>query len=116
MFARMSSSKIGCALAAELVTVSLAVAISSTGATAASSGKPNYEKAHRVHHVYPAYRGPRVAHAATLPYGPEYGFLTHIPPNAIRMPGYTYVPGVGILGESCDLPSSACPNEYRDIQ
>ena len=25
-------------------------------------------------------------------------------------------PGVGILGESCDLPTSACPNEYRDIQ
>ena len=51
-----------------------------------------------------------------LPYGPEYGFLTHLPPNAIRMPGYTYVPGVGILGESCDLPTSACPNAYRDIQ
>ena len=32
------------------------------------------------------------------------------------MPGYTFVPGVGILGESCDLPTSACPNEYRDIQ
>ena len=39
-----------------------------------------------------------------------------IPPNAIRMPGYVFVPGVGILGESCDLPTSSCPNEYRDIQ
>lgn len=116
MFAKISSSKTRCALAAALATVSLAVAIGSTGAMAASAGKPNDVKAHRVHHLYPTYRGPRVAPAATLPYGPEYGFLTHIPPNAVRMPGYTYVPGVGILGESCDLPSSACPNEYRDIQ
>jgi hypothetical protein len=39
-----------------------------------------------------------------------------VPPNAIRMPGYIFVPGVGILGESCDLPTSACSNRYRDIQ
>jgi len=116
MFARISSSKIGCALAAALVTVSLAVAIGSTGAIAASGGKPNDVKAHGVHRAHPAYRGPQVVHATTLPYGPEYGFLKRVPPHAIRMPGYTYVPGVGILGESCDLPSSACPNEYRDVQ
>jgi len=116
MFAKISSSKNGCALIATLATVSLAVVIGSTSATAAGNGKPNYEKSRRVHHAYPTHRGPQVAHAATLPYGPEYGFLSRIPPNAIRMPGYTYVPGVGILGESCDLPSSACPNEYRDIQ
>jgi hypothetical protein len=54
--------------------------------------------------------------ARTLPHGPEYGFLKHVPPNAIRMPGYIFVPGVGILGESCDLPTSACSNRYRDIQ
>ena len=116
MLAKMGSRKIGSALVTALVTVSLAVAIGSTGAASAASAKPNNQKSRRVHHVYPTYRGPLVAHAATLPYGPEYGFLTRLPPNAIRMPGYTYVPGVGILGESCDLPSSACPNAYRDIQ
>jgi hypothetical protein len=58
----------------------------------------------------------RQSPARTLPYGPEYGFLKHVPPNAIRMPGYIFVPGVGILGESCDLPTSACSNRYRDIQ
>ncbi len=116
MFAGMSSSKIGCASAVSLVTVLLAVANGSTGAMAAGNGKPTDQKAHRLHYAYPAYRGARVAPAATLPYGPEYGFLAHIPPNAIRMPGYTFVPGVGILGESCDLPTSACPNEYRDVQ
>jgi len=51
-----------------------------------------------------------------LPHGPEYGFLRGVPPNAILGPGYTFVPGVGILGESCDLPTSACTNEYRDVQ
>jgi hypothetical protein len=56
------------------------------------------------------------AQAGALPYGPEYGFLSHVPANAIRMPGYTFVPGVGILGASCDLPTSACSNQYRDIQ
>jgi hypothetical protein len=59
----------------------------------------------------------RQSAAPTLPHGPEYGFLKHVPPNAIRMPGgYIFVPGVGILGESCDLPTSACSNRYRDIQ
>jgi hypothetical protein len=65
-------------------------------------------------HYYGAYRA-RTAYGATLPYGPEYGFLRNVPPNAVRGPGYTFVPGVGILGESCDLPSSACTNEYRDV-
>jgi hypothetical protein len=58
----------------------------------------------------------RQSAAPTLPYGPEYGFLKHVPPNAIRMPGYIFAPGVGILGQSCDLPTSACSNRYRDIQ
>jgi len=31
-------------------------------------------------------------------------------------PGYVYVPGHGILDEACNLPSSTCPNEYRDIR
>ena len=43
-------------------------------------------------------------------------FLRKLPPNAIVGPGYTFVPGVGILGASCDLPTSACTNEYRDVK
>ena len=70
--------------------------------------------AHSPRHGYAAYRASRSAQPQTLPYGPEYGFLAHVPPNAIRMPGYIFVPGAGILGESCDLPTSACTNEYRD--
>ena len=59
---------------------------------------------------------PSLVRGAPLPYGPEYGFLRKVPANAIVGPGYTFVPGVGILGESCDLPTSACPNEYRDVR
>ena len=63
-----------------------------------------------------AHRGPSFAPPAALPHAPEYGFLRRVPANAIGGPGYTFVPGVGILGESCDLPTSACTNEYRDVQ
>jgi hypothetical protein len=71
----------------------------------------NHERAHDV-----AYRSRRVLAGGTLPYAPNYGFPSHVPSDAIRMPGYTFVPGVGILGESCDLPASACSNRYRDVQ
>lgn len=86
-------------------------------ANSANNGKSS--KVHRFHDARthaPAYRPRMVAGGNTLPYGPEYGFLSHVPSNAIRMPGYTFVPGVGILGASCDLPTSACSNQYRDIQ
>jgi hypothetical protein len=68
------------------------------------------------HHLYMSYRSPWHASSPTLPHAPEYGFLSHVPANAIRGPGYTFVPGVGILGESCDLPTSGCTNEYRNVQ
>jgi len=30
--------------------------------------------------------------------------------------GYVFVPGHGILGEDCNMPTSTCPNELRDTQ
>ena len=81
-----------------------ATSLGSLSAAAASSYKHRQPVAHN-------YR-----HAQALPFGPEHGFLPGVPPNAIRGPGYTFVPGVGILGKSCDLPTSACSNEYRDVQ
>jgi hypothetical protein len=68
------------------------------------------------HHFYAMYRGPSFAPPAALPHAPEYGFLRRVPANAIGGPGYTFVPGVGNLGESCDLPTSPCTNGYRDVQ
>jgi hypothetical protein len=89
--------------------------------SAAAANLRHTRHAHTSHsypgHAYASHRhGPWFAHGATLPYGPEYGFLRRVPPNAIGGPGYTFVPGVGILGESCDLPTTACTNEYRDVR
>ena len=33
-----------------------------------------------------------------------------------RGQGYVYVPREGIIDEACNLPTSACPNEMRDVQ
>jgi hypothetical protein len=117
---RNSSLKISAALSAAFLLTALAAVLSPQPAAAAASvyhGKRAAPVMHRGYYgYYGAYRGPRAPYGETLPYGPEYGFLRTVPPNAIRMPGYTFVPGVGILGESCDLPTSACTNEYRDVK
>jgi hypothetical protein len=88
-----------------------------SGLTPATASTPDKSGALVSHHVRGHSAVPhRQSRGGALPHSPEYGFLKHIPPNAIRMPGYIFVPGVGILGESCDLPTSACSNRYRDIQ
>ena len=100
-----------------LAIAALAVSLGSPAATAASGDK--HARPHRAHHMralYGANRWHREVQAERLPYGPEYGFLSHVPADAIRMPGYTFVPGVGILGEACDLPTSACSDRFRDVQ
>jgi hypothetical protein len=53
---------------------------------------------------------------------PLYGYYTrhgqYVPGAGDRLiygPGYVFVPGRGILDEACNLPSSTCTNEYRDV-
>ena len=102
-----------------LLAVSLiAAATVSVGTHAAAAANVRHTRHTYISYAYAGHRhGPWSARvAATLPYGPEYGFLRRVPPNAIVGPGYTFVPGVGILGASCDLPTSACTNEYRDVK
>jgi hypothetical protein len=99
-------------ITSRLVFATIVVAFGVQSALAADQAKRShharYSSLHGLHMSYGSQR---------LPYGPEYGFLSHVPANAIRTPGGSiFVPGVGVLGESCDLPSSACTNEYRDIQ
>ena len=116
---RNSSLTIYAALSAAFLLAAFAAALSAQSAAAASAyqGRHAAPVVHRGYHgYYAAYGWPRTRYSESLPYGPEYGFLRHLPPNAVRMPGYTFVPGVGILGESCDLPTSACPNQYRDVK
>lgn len=109
------------ALRVGLTTAALAM-FAASPMTAAANGdnSAKLHRSHRAHHAlnrgHSYYRGPMVAQGERLPPAPEYGFLRSVPPNAIQMPGYTFVPGKGILGASCDLPTSACSNEYRDVQ
>jgi hypothetical protein len=124
------SRKISSAFVTSCLLAALAVMVGASGGAAASGSKnkSGAVAAHSAHYARsPQYRGylgyrnyaryaPALMRPATLPYRPEYGFLPRVPPNAITGPGYVFVPGKGILGESCDLPTSACSNEYRDIQ
>jgi hypothetical protein len=115
MTSKVCSFAIRATLGVGLTAAAFSISLGSTAAKAANGDK--YATSHRVHRaLYPPHRRLGDAQAGALPYGPEYGFLSHVPANAIRMPGYTFVPGVGILGASCDLPTSACSNQYRDIQ
>jgi hypothetical protein len=110
-----TSLRIPHAICAAFVLVAMGVSLGAQSAAAASDDQRKLARPHH-HHLYAMYRGTYFAPPATLPRTPEYGFLGQVPANAIRGPGYTFVPGVGILGESCDLPTSACTNEYRDVQ
>jgi hypothetical protein len=114
---RKSSLNIPHVFCAGLALAAIVLSLSAQSATAASADQRRLGRplAHR-HHLYAMYRGPSFVPPAVLPHAPEYGFLRQMPASAIRGPGYTFVPGVGILGESCDLPTSACSNEYRDVQ
>jgi hypothetical protein len=56
-------------------------------------------------------------------YMPLYGYVGHhgqYVPGAgdkrLYGPGYVFVPGHGILDETCNLPTSTCTNEYRDVR
>ena len=48
--------------------------------------------------------------------GRRAGYASRVPSAAFLGPGYVFVPGRGILGEDCDMPTSTCPNELRDVQ
>jgi hypothetical protein len=101
--------------AGALVAILVSFGAQSTTAASGDQRRLGRPSPHR-HHFYAMYRGRSFAPPPALPRAPEYGFLGQVPANAIRGLGYTFVPGVGILGESCDLPTSACTNEYRDVQ
>lgn len=90
--------------------VALPAAAGASGVVHTATHRVQHSATH--HRAYASRRAPvQVARHYRSDQTPPY-----YPPNAVRMPGYVFVPGVGILGESCDLPTSACPNEYRDVQ
>ena len=80
------------AVSASVLALVFAVSLGAPGAMAASVAKHKHATTQHVHHAYFIHR------ARPLVTG-DNGRYRDIPPNAIRMPGYIFVPGVGILGE-----------------
>jgi hypothetical protein len=89
----------------------LVVSLSAGGAAAAATGHDHNAAiaALRVPGAGHWHRRPLLARGAALP---RYDY--NHPDESAR--GYVFVPGRGILNESCDLPTSTCSNEYRDVQ
>jgi hypothetical protein len=104
---------------------SLFVEPGTISAAAASNHHP-----HRVHQTSTVHRRyfdrPAYGYYSTPPYGyystPPYGYARlgqYVPGVSDRLihgPGYVFVPGHGILDEDCNMPTSTCPNEYRDVR
>lgn len=101
-------SKIGRSHAAMLVVALFAVWLGAQNAIAAAPKHPTGH-ARNAHAVHRSHASHRFAHASSTP---VYGYAG----RPIQEPGYVFVPGRGILGESCNMPTSTCTNEYRDVQ
>ena len=105
----MGNPKIGVrniALAASAV----ALVIGISNSTAYSSPRSKHYSSHwRSARPGVVYRAPAYdTYGSPSSYGP--------PAYAYRSPGYIYAPRRGIVDEACNLPTSACPNEMRDVQ
>ncbi len=98
-------SKIGGALAAAFVIASVAASLGAVNASAATRDRHAAIAAHRGNAAHPVRRAHRFARSNYR------GLYGDVAPG-----GYVFVPGRGILGESCNLPTSTCSNEYRDVQ
>jgi len=83
-----------------------------TSAVASTAGQDGREyNAGRAHSYAPVQQMDRHAgHDVT----PHAGYAAG--PRAASDFGYVFVPGRGLLGEDCDMPTSACPNEMRVTQ
>jgi hypothetical protein len=87
--------------------------LAATGAVAGSSAQ--IEKDHLTRGTaHPATQHRR--HVARREFIPGSGAYNAADPSLYRGPGYIYVPRRGILDEACNLPTSTCPNEMRDVQ
>lgn len=85
-------------------------------ATANSSAYPSPRSKHDPHSSHWRYGRPGIVYGAPA-YGTYSGPASYgQPAYAYRGPGYIYALSRGIVDEACNLPTSACPNEMRDVQ
>jgi hypothetical protein len=111
-------------LFAAAVAIIVAPVVMTTDAVAGSSASTKTTKigqrhARSVARMAPQHRDQRAAHRAFthgLSNDAEAYYSVRPKVSAFRVPGYVYVPGKGIVDEACNLPTSACPNEMREVQ
>jgi hypothetical protein len=112
----MSLNKSFCLMACFTI-ATLFVGLGTISVAAASNHRP-----HRVHQtstVDHRYFGrPAYGYFSTPPYGyaPLGQYVPGVSDRLIHGPGYVFVPGHGILDEDCNMPTSTCPNEYRNVR
>jgi hypothetical protein len=96
---------------------SLFIEPGTTSVAAASNHRP-----HRVHQTSTGHHRyfdrPAYGYYSTPPYGyaPLGQYVPRVNDRLIHGPGYVFVPGHGILDEDCNMPTSTCPNEYRNVR
>lgn len=97
-------------VAGSLVTISLAT---QSSASPAGDGQHHHWK----RHVTPPAPSLREGDHFPRPNRDSVGwsYIHHSPGRWVYFgPGYTFVPGRGIVDEACNLPTSACPNSQRN--
>jgi hypothetical protein len=111
------------------LTTTIAAADPAQNLVSRSAGyRPGQHKQHVVrHHIRyreSLYRGPTYSpqgYGAPIYIAPGYGIATRYPDAYITyrgpgyLPGYVFVPGTGYVDKACNLPSSGCWNEERDV-
>ena len=96
--------------AATLIGLTLGVPLGTWGAAAGPL---------KHHRVAARHSSPTVSHAKARPILPRgVGHASTIDSFEVRQPQLhvtpAFIPGKGMLGTPCNLPTSACPNEMRD--
>jgi hypothetical protein len=93
------------------VVASLGVALAAGDAAAAKRDRHTAAAAHRVRGAERWHGPPHFVRRQPMS-DCDYNH----PDESAGGPGYVFVPGRGILNESCNMPTSTCTNEYRDVQ
>ena len=97
-----------------IVTLIASVVVSLGAGSASAAAKRDRHAASAAHRVRDAERWhdpPRFVRRQPMS---DYDY--NHPDESAGGPGYVFVPGRGILNESCNMPTSTCTNEYRDVQ
>jgi hypothetical protein len=104
------SPRISCSLAV-LLAACVALPLGAGTAAAAKRDRHAGAAAHRVRSAQRWHYPPHVVR-----HQPMSDYDYNHPDESAGGPGYVFVPGRGILNESCNMPTSTCTNEYRDVQ